>query len=195
MTSRTRSRCSWKRPIFKSRGDELVQQPTFNSSLFGGLSGALTFTTDSPFLTNQARAQLTALGVQRFQVSRASLDLADLTGFSTNKQYRAVAGVRGDFGIGSRKFNYEVSSNVGRVDIKDTRQDINAQRFINAVNVTRNAAGQIVCTATPAVQAAPGGTPVADASCVPLNLLGEGLSSPAARAYIIAQNVTRSRLE
>jgi len=180
---------------FQSRGDELVQQPTFNSSLFGGLSGALTFTTDSPFLTNQARAQLTALGVQRFQVSRASLDLADLTGFSTNKQYRAVAGVRGDFGIGSRKFNYEVSSNVGRVDIKDTRQDINAQRFINAVNVTRNAAGQIVCTATPAVQAAPGGTPVADASCVPLNLLGEGLSSPAARAYIIAQNVTRSRLE
>lgn len=180
---------------FKSRGDELVQQPTFNSSLFGGLSGALTFTTASPFLTDQARAQLTALGVQRFQVSRASLDLADLTGFSTNKQYRAVAGARGDFKIGGRSFNYEVSSNVGRVDIRDTRQDINAQRFINAVNVTRNAAGQIVCTATPTVQAAPGGTPIADASCVPLNLLGEGLSSPAARAYIISQNVTNSRLE
>lgn len=180
---------------FQSRGDELVQQPTFNSSLFGGLSGALTFTTASPFLTNQARAQLTALGVQRFQVSRASLDLADLTGFSTNKQYRAVAGARGDFKIGGRSFNYEVSSNVGRVDIRDTRQDINAQRFINAVNVTRNAAGQIVCTATPAVQAAPGGTPIADASCVPLNLLGEGLSSPEARAYIISQNVTNSRLE
>ena len=180
---------------FQSRGDELVQQPTFNSSLFGGLSGALTFTTASPFLTDQARAQLTALGVQRFQVSRASLDLADLTGFSTNKQYRAVAGARGDFKIGGRSFNYEVSSNVGRVDIRDTRQDINAQRFINAVNVTRNAAGQIVCTATPAVQAAPGGTPIADASCVPLNLLGEGLSSPEARAYIISQNVTNSRLE
>lgn len=180
---------------FQSRGDELVQQPTFNSSLFGGLSGALTFTTASPFLTDQARARLTALGVQRFQVSRASLDLADLTGFSTNKQYRAVAGARGDFKIGGRSFNYEVSSNVGRVDIRDTRQDINAQRFINAVNVTRNAAGQIVCTATPTVQAAPGGTPIADASCVPLNLLGEGLSSPEARAYIISQNVTNSRLE
>lgn len=180
---------------FHSRGDELVQQPTFNSSLFGGLSGALTFTTASPFLTDQARAQLTALGVQRFQVSRASLDLADLTGFSTNDQYRAVAGARGDFSIGGRRFNYEVSSNVGRVDIKDTRQDLNAQRFINAVNVTRNTAGQIVCTATPTVQAAPGGTPIADAACVPLNLLGEGLSSPAARAYVIQQNETHSRLE
>ncbi len=180
---------------FQSRGDELVQQPTFNSSLFGGLSGALTFTTASPFLTDQARARLTALGVQRFSVSRASLDLADLTGFSTNKQYRAVAGARGDLKIGGRSFNYEVSSNVGRVDIRDTRQDINAQRFINAVNVTRNAAGQVVCTTTPTVQAAPGGTPIADASCVPLNLLGEGLSSPEARAYIISQNVTNSRLE
>ncbi len=180
---------------FQSRGDELVQQPTFNSSLFGGLSGALTFTTASPFLTDQARAQLTALGVQRFQVSRAWLDLADLTGFSTNKQYRAVAGVRGDFNVGGRRFNYEASSNIGRVDIRDTRQDINAQRFINAVNVTRNASGQIVCTATPLVQAAPGGTPVADAACVPLNLLGEGLSSPEARSYIVSENITRSRLE
>lgn len=180
---------------FRSRGDELVQQPTFNSSLFGGLSGALTFTTDSPFLTDQARGQLNALGVRRFSVSRASLDLADLTGFSTNRLYRGVAGVRGEFGMFGRRFNYEVSSNVGRVDIKDTRQDINAQNFINAVNVTRNAAGQIVCTTTPTVQAAPGGTPVADAACVPLNLLGEGLSSPAARAYVISENVTKSRLE
>jgi outer membrane receptor protein involved in Fe transport len=181
---------------FQSRGDELVQQPSFNSSLFGGLSGPLTFTTASPFLNAQARNQLTALGVQRFQVSRASLDLADLTGFSTNKVYRAVAGVRGDFKLfGGRDFNYEVTSNVGRADIRDVRQDINAQRFINAVNVTTNASGQVVCTATPTVQAAPGGTPIADAACVPLNLLGEGLSDPRARAYVIAENETNSRLE
>jgi outer membrane receptor protein involved in Fe transport len=63
------------------------------------------------------------------------------------------------------------------------------------VNVTTNGSGQIVCTTTPAVQAAPGGTPVADAACVPLNLLGYGLSDPAARAYVIAQNVTRSVLD
>lgn len=180
---------------FHSRGDELVQQPSFNSSLFGGLSGQLTFDVSSPFLTTQARQQLTALGVQRFQVSRASLDLADLTGFSTNDLYRVVGGARGDFTMFGKDFNFEVSGNYGRVDIKDTNQDLNAQNFINAVNVTRNAAGQVVCTTTPLVQAAPGGTPVADAACVPLNLLGEGLSDPAARAYVISENVTRSRLE
>lgn len=179
---------------FHSRGDELVQQPTFNSSLFGGLSGPLTFDVNSPFLTTQARNQLVALGVNRFQVSRASLDLADLTGYSTNDLYRVVAGARGKFNLVGREFNYEVSGNYGRVDIADTRQDLNAQKFINAVNVA-SVGGRTVCTATPAFQAAPGGTAIADAACVPLNLLGEGLSDPAARAYVVSTNVTRSRLQ
>ncbi|WP_249403447.1 TonB-dependent receptor domain-containing protein [Sphingomonas sp. CFBP 8765] len=180
---------------FHSRGDELVQQPTFNSSLFGGLSGATSFSVDNPFLTQQAATQLRALGVNRFSVSRASLDLSDPTGFSTNNLYRGVIGVKGDFGVGSRKFNYEVSGNYGRVDITDTGQDLNAQNFINAVNVTRNAAGQIVCNPTPTFQAAPGGTPTVDAACVPLNLFGEGAASQAARDYVISTNVTTSRLE
>lgn len=181
---------------FHSRGDELVQQPTFNSSLFGGTSGAVTFSVDNPFLTTQARTRLQALGVSRFSVSRASLDLADPTGFSTNDLYRGVVGARGDFSVGERRFNYEVSANYGRVDITDSSQDLNAQNFINAVNVTRNAAGQIVCNPTPAFNAAPGGiAPIADAACVPLNLFGEGVSSQAARNYVISTNITESRLE
>lgn len=180
---------------FHSRGNQLVRQPTFNSSLFGGSSGALTFDVDNPFLTPQASAQLRALGVNRFQISRASLDLADLSGFSTNDLYRGVVGARGDFSVGSRKFNYEVSGNYGRADIVDRGQDLNRQNFINAVNVTRNTAGQIVCNPTPAFQAASGGTPIADAACVPLNLFGEGVSDPAARNYVVSKNTTRSRLE
>lgn len=180
---------------FHSRGDELVQQPTFNSNLFSGSSGPLTFSVNSPFLTTQARSQLQALGVTVFQVSRASADLADLTGFSTTDIYRVVGGARGDFHIGGRNFNYEISGNYGRTDITDTSQDLNRQNFINAVNVTTNGAGQIVCTATPTTQAAPGGTPVADPNCVPLNLLGAGLSSQAARNYVIATNKALSRLQ
>lgn len=180
---------------FHSRGDELVQQPTFNSNLFGGSSGPLTFSATSPFLTTQAKAQLAALGVTLFQVSRASGDLADVTGYSTTDLGRAVFGARGDFKVGNRDFNYEVSGNYGRTLIKDTSQDLNAQNFINAVNVTTNAAGQIVCTTTPTTQAAPGGTPKADPACVPLNVLGFGVSSAAARDYVIAENVTTSLLQ
>lgn len=180
---------------FHSRTDELVQQPTFNSTLFSGSSGPLVFSSTSPFLTAQARTQLAALGITRFQVSRASGDLADVTGYATTNLGRAVIGARGDFNVGSRKFYYEATANYGRNVIRDTSQDLDRQKFINAVNVTTNAAGQIVCTATPAVQAAPGGTPIADPNCVPLNVLGFGVSSPAARAYVISENDTFSVLQ
>lgn len=182
---------------FHSRGDELVQQPTFNSNLFSGSSGPLTLSNTSPFLTAQARSQLAALGITRFQVSRASDDLADLTGYSTTNLYRAAGGARGDFKLGKRDFYYEVSGVYGRTDLNDTSQDVNAQNFINAVNVTTNAAGQIVCNSavTAANSAVAGFAPRADAACVPLNLLGSGLGSAAARNYVIAENVTKSVLQ
>ncbi len=43
---------------YDARANELVQQPTFNSTLFGGLSGALRFNLDNPFLNDQARGVL-----------------------------------------------------------------------------------------------------------------------------------------
>lgn len=178
---------------FKSRADELVQQPTFNTPLFGGASGATVFRIDNPFLTDQARGVLQAAGVTNFQISRASTDLADPSGFGENEIYRGVLGLRGEFDALGRVFNFEVSGNRGEAEITTFSQDINRQNFINAVNVTRNAAGQIVCTTAPTRDggsgfAAPGGTPVADPNCVPLNLFGEGVSSQAARDYVIADN-------
>lgn len=180
---------------YHAYGNELVQQPTFNSSLFSGASGPLTFDVNSPFLTAQARTQLQALGVNSFQISRASVDLADVTGFSNIDLFRIVGGVRGDFKLFNRPFRYSVTGNYGRNDTLDTSQDLNRQNFVNAVNVTTNAQGQIVCTTTPARNATPGFTPVADPNCVPLNLLGAGRGSDAARAYVIAQNVTRSVIQ
>lgn len=181
--------------VFKSRADELTQQPTFNSSLFGGLSGALTFSVDNPFLTAQARNALVSRGVTRFQVSRASDDFADLTGFNETTLYYGVAGVRGDFNALGSTFNFEVYGSHGRTRSVDNGQDLNAQNFINAVNVTRNIQGQIVCTTAPTVGtgfAAPGGTPIADANCVPLNVFGRFNSDPAARDYVIEEFSTVS---
>lgn len=178
-----------------ARADSLATQPLANGNLFGGLNGALTFTVDSPFLTQSARATLQGLGVQRFQLSRASVDLADLVGQSERDMYRGVSGVRGKIDAGGRSLSYEVFGSFGRTDVTDIREDVNAQRFVNAVNVTRDASGALVCTATPLVQAAPGLTPVADPSCRPLNLLGEGRIDPAARDYVVVRNLTRSRIE
>ena len=185
---------------FKSRADELTQQPTFNSSLFGGLSAPVTYSVNNPFLNDQARAQLTSRGVTTFQISRASDDLADLTGYNESDVAFGVLGVRGNFRFLGGDFDAEVYGSYGRTRSNDYGQDLNAQRFINATNVGRDAAGNIVCT-TAATRAggngfaAPGGTPIADSACVPLNLFGRGVASQAARDYVIEQFVTRSRQE
>jgi outer membrane receptor protein involved in Fe transport len=183
---------------FRSQADELVQQPTFNSSLFGGNSAALNFSVNNPLLTDQARNALIARGVTTFQVSRASLDLADLTGANETEIYRGVVGIRGDFNLFSRDFNFELSYNHGETESRDTGQDVNAQNFNNAVNVTRNAAGQIVCTTAQTRTGGNGfaaGTPIADPACVPLDIFGEGRSSQAARDYVISENTAVSRNE
>lgn len=185
---------------FKSRADELVQQPTFNAVLFGGASGGLTIRNDNPFLNDQARGVLAGAGVTQFTLSRLNVDLADLTGFGENEVIRGVIGARGDFEALGRTWNFDVSYNRGRAEVNTFRQDLNRQNFINATNVTRDASGQIVCTTARTRNGgtgftAPGGTPVADPSCVPLNLLGEGLASQAAIDYVIEDSFVGSTLD
>jgi outer membrane receptor protein involved in Fe transport len=185
---------------FKSRADELVQQPSFNTVLFGGASGGLVIRNDNPFLNDQARGVLADAGVTQFTLSRVNLDLADLTGFGENEIKRGVVGLRGEFDGLGRVWNFDVSYNRGQAELTTFGQDINSQNFINAVNVTRDGSGNIVCTTDPTRNggsgfAAPGGAPVADASCVPLNLLGEGRASEAALDYIIQDTTAIATLD
>ena len=179
---------------FRGQGNELVQQPTFNSTLFGGVSGPLTFRVDNPFLSAQARSTLAANGyTSTFRLSRSNVDLADLTGYSKNELKRGVIGIDGDFEFGGRTFNFEVSTTYGRNDFTDFGQNIDQQKFVNAINVGV-VNGQIACTTTQVVTGTPTG-PVADANCVPLNLFGEGAPSAAALKYILADVTAKSRME
>lgn len=181
--------------FFQGKGDELVQQPTFNTQLFGGVSSGLTFRVDNPFLTPQARGVLAANGyTSTFTLSRANVDLSDNTGSSENRLYRGVIGLDGDFQLGGRDYNFEVSGNYGRNDFTDFGQGINQQNFINAINVA-SVNGQIACTTATRTVTGSAGTPVADPNCVPLNLFGEGAPSQAALDYILANTVTKTRLE
>src|SRR5690606_1619654 len=122
--------------LYHGKADEPVQLPAFNAPLFGGVSGPLTFRTDNPFLTAQARQQLAALGYTgTFQLSRAHADLADLTGSSDSERYRGIVGARGKLAIGGRDYDFELSLNHGRNDFTDYGQTIEQQKFVNAVNV------------------------------------------------------------
>lgn len=182
---------------YNARADELADAATLNSPRFGGENGGITFRADNPFLNDQARAVLAAAGVTTFTISRASVEPADLSGFNETDLYRGVVGIDGDFEVGGRQFNYEVSANYGRTESHDFRQDVDSQRFVNAVNVRRDAAGNIVCDPNPLTPAGPGATdrPVADPSCVPLNLFGRGAPSQVAIDYVVAPHSSKTLLQ
>lgn len=182
--------------LYHGQADELVQLPSFNAPLFAGASGPLTFRTDNPFLSAQARQQLAALGYAgTFQLSRAHADLADLSGRSDSRLHRIVAGLQGKLALGRRDYDFEISLNYGRNRFIDHGQSIDQQKFVNAVNVALEG-GRIVCSLVPTVTGFPAGqVPVADPACVPLNLFGEGAPSRAARDYVLRDTVSRSRLE
>lgn len=164
---------------YKAKALELVDQSVYNAVYFpaSGNSGALAFSINNPFLNAEDRATLQALGVNTFYLSRASRDLVINNARSESDIRRFVAGAKGYFDIGQRSADWEVSINHGRADFDYYNTQLHRQNFINAINVTTNANGVIVCDSSVA------GTTV-DAACVPLNLFGEGNASQAARDYV-----------
>ncbi|MCX9147769.1 TonB-dependent receptor domain-containing protein [Erythrobacter sp. WG] len=172
---------------YKARSKEEGNNPSFNTFVFDpDTSGGLTFdTATTPFISPATRAFLLGQGFDTFNVSRSNEDLFDNGARSETELKRGVVGVRGDFGAFGRSLNYEASFNYGTNRIDNFQQNINQQRFINAVSFTQGPNGP-VCTATPPVPVAPDQPvqPIADANCVPLNLFGFRAASPEALAYI-----------
>jgi outer membrane receptor protein involved in Fe transport len=181
-----------------SDGTQLAAQPSYQSAFFASQngSGPLEFNINNPFLTAQARSVLSAAGVTNFYLSRANLDLAPQTFDNSIDTFRVVAGFKGDVDVLSRDVHWDTSFNYGRSQGDETYYDINEANFLNAINVTTNAAGQIVCavTANPPPLPANGVQPTSVTGCQPLNLFGAGAPSAAARAFVTAQDHAQSVL-
>lgn len=183
-----------------SNATQLAAQPSYQSAFFARQKGAapIQFTTANPFLNPQAAATLNAAGASTFYLSRANLDLAPQTVNNRITTYRFVGGLKGDFTLAERKFNWDTSFNYGRTEAKQTYYDINEENFLNAINVVRNpGTGQIQCAVTvtpPPAPATGGGQPFSVTGCQPLNLFGAGAPSAAARAFVTAQDQATSIL-
>jgi outer membrane receptor protein involved in Fe transport len=183
---------------YKAESLEIIDQPIYNATLFGGLSAPLTFQVTDPRLNAADRATLQGLGVTSFRLSRASRDIINNNASGENQLFRIVGGFDGDFSIGNRRFNWEATVNYGKSLGFYTANVLDQQRFVNAINVTTNAQGQIVCNAaiTAAQNVAPGGIlPIADPNCVPLDVFGENRRSQAALDYVTTSTRARSVLE
>jgi len=175
---------------YEAESNELVDQNIFNATQFGGLSGPITFRLDDPRLTTQAVNTLVATGLTpqtgRFTLSRASSDLVQNQGRAEVETYRVVGGLRGKFDMLDRPFSWEVAAVYGKSENTSFQSVLHQQRFVNAMNVTRDAAGNLVCAGVAQAGLTIPGTlaPIPDANCRPLNIFGFGAPSPEARDYV-----------
>lgn len=152
-------------------------QPTFFNNAFR---------IDNPFLTAQARNTLNSVltPAQRanptttFTAQRFNVDFGGRGEDHERETYSIVGGVRGEF---NDDWRYEVAVNYGKLDTYyETEGNLLRARYANAIDATRNAAGQIVCRIN-----ADASTTNDDPACVPVNLFGDGQVSQAALDYFL----------
>jgi len=178
----------------QSEAVELVNQPAYQSGLFGQESFSLNFSVDHPLLSQQARDTLIGLGTDNFWLQRASIDLQPDGNATTGKTnlLRGVLGLRGDFVAADRDFTWEVSYNRGRTDTVNGSSDISSQRFfyaLDAVNTPDGVQCRVVADPSSRPTDPSGGfgtslPPNVYDDCVPLDIFGFGRPSQEALDYI-----------
>jgi len=154
-----------------------------NSILFNGINGPVTIQVDNPFLTAQARSIIQAAGLTQFFLSRFNADV--LPEYSSRRldveTSRGVVGLEGDFQLGNHDFYWSAFANRGVSEGHSQYTDIDTQRFIYAADAVRAPNGNIVCRVT---LQNPGSLDQNISQCQPINLLGFGAPSAAARNYV-----------
>jgi outer membrane receptor protein involved in Fe transport len=170
---------------------------------------------DNPFLSDAARATINvaradaglapATATTRFLLRRNLIDLGGRQEDAERETFRVVAGVGGAI---SESWNYEVALNYGKFEESTVvLGNLNQQRFLLAMDATRDAGGNIVCRSRidpTAAQIYPflddpsfAQARLAEdvANCVPLNPFGEGSITPAMRNYLIQDTTSIGEIE
>ncbi len=141
---------------------------------------------DNAFLRPDTAATIRSLlpaGAQFFRLNRNNNDLGTRDERDRRETYRIVIGAEGTF---NDDWRYDISFNYGEFRSKSLFYNNRIEsRYQNAVDAVFNAAGQPVCRINQ--------TTVTDASCVPLNLLGQGNASQAALNYINTTSLRKGR--
>jgi len=182
-----------------SKGVNLLNQPVYNSAFFdaaGTPDGNLIISLDNPFLSSQAR-QIISDYIDsnpfafpgEFELGRANTDIISGRASSVSKLYRIVGGLDGSFGVGDRKYDWELVANYGRSKVVGHSKQLVQQNFENAIDAVDEGVfnggapnGNIICR--------PGFTSASiqtgSSTCAPINPFGSGNISQAALDYILA---------
>ena len=165
---------------------EQVSSPTFSQGGPQGGSGTVVdqfgstntpISLNNPFLTSQSRSLIRSLlpaGADFFYLNRNNVDLGSRGEFNRRDTYRIVVGAEGTF---NDDWHYDISANYGHLKTRNFSTNNRIEdNFLNAIDATTNAAGQIVCRVNAVT--------VTEPRCAPLNLLGNARASQAALDYI-----------
>ncbi len=149
-------------------------------------SGANAIKVDNAFIPEAVRTRMLQLGLTTLTIGSFNRDMPSIFTNNTRMVNRHVVGANGKFGAFNKDWNWDAyfqngfsrgSINVIGVTLRD--------RFAAATDAVRNANGQIVCRVNTDATTAndmPG--------CVPWNLMGEGVNSDAAYAYLTGDHGT-----
>lgn len=160
-------------------------QPFYQSYIFSGDSSAMPISINNPYLSEQDRQTLIDNGVPSdgvFYLHKAMNDLSQSsrTG-GENEMFRYVLGVKGDFSLAGRDWNWDFSYNKGKSESAYASTQLIQENYEKALDITTGANGNIVCVSN-------------DPDCVPLNILGT-VTDQAAIDYVTTKGWTYGELE
>ncbi len=134
---------------------------------------------DNPFLPTNVRAQIDAYNataanpITQIGFRRRQNEVFDRSNNNQRDTWRVATGLRGTI---AGDWNWEASYVYGRLHDFTSSEDIDNNRYRNALDAVRLADGSIVCRSASARAE----------GCVPINLFGFGTASPEASAYVQA---------
>lgn len=178
-------------------GTELLVDNPYLLERFGSLVVPVTYfdENDDPYIPDYNGVAVGA------NIYRDNYDLGIRGETNRRKTFRAVIGMEGEL---SDHLRYDVSYVFGRTTAKFSQtNNLIGDRFFAALDAVYDpVSGQNVCRTTldagAAIPGLAGGpttfTTGTSSICRPLNLLGDGVASPEALAFVTADNVSRSRI-
>ena len=156
----------------------VAQVKTSNQPSPGYNRPNLTVQCANPFLPQLVRDRCATAGITSFNFGSSNGSFPDPRVYTDRRQYRFVAGLKGQFDLGGGEWNYDAyythGITISDIDVNDI---VLQNRYVAATNaVTLN--GAIVC-ADPAARAL---------GCQPINIFGGFEPSSAALAYVTPAN-------
>ena len=137
------------------------------------------YSIDNPYIPAAIRQQIIARNsdgiasndVTSIEFRRRQNEVFSRSNRNDRDTFRVAGGLRGDI---APKWSYEASAVYGQLKEVTSSQDINIQRYAQALDAVTDASGSIVCRDAAARAA----------GCAPINLFGYDTASPAASAYV-----------